>query len=769
MNQPIFALRIFAAFFLPALGALAGFSEKELEKITAMTTQEKAAYFARLSPAEILAYEQLFTPVPLKEGKLAPITSLGNAQFAPAPEKGYDAKTLRQIADLALFPPVINSNPGPEFNFDQYDFALTDGIERTPKGRLWSAWMAGEDGPLSFVVAMSSDDNGETWTRHPRLVINGHSRNQPFARSNLAANFWADPQGRLWLFFDQGMHQTDGRAGVWASVCENPDAENPAWSKPQRICNGHLLNKPIVLSSGEWLLPTYLPERNRGNLPFSGIFPELDTERGSTVYASTDKGRTWERRGTANFPHPNWPETMLVERKDNSLWMLVRTNKGIMQSTSLDKGLTWSKPNDMEMVKHPAARFHIRRLASGRILLIKHGRTIDAFDDKVPRSQLTAWVSEDDGKTWKGGLMLDERPFVTYPDGTQAPDGTIYVQYDHQRYMGDILMARFTEEDILAGKLVNPNSRLQMLVHHSEPAESVRLATEAMIKKREAVKAAQEAAREAAAKEKAASRPAKTSSANTLASTNSVDGMGDWFLVENWDKGVPTAELRANVTGISKLTINGGAAEAKFLNIGSNPTMPARVALENGSLNVLKGFSVAQAQRGNGAFVMSGGTLNAGSTTFGGAEPPAPNCAFLNASVTFSGGVAELGDISFNLNNKLNSALIVEGGQASIRGVSFSSTEKESPFLAATLRFILGASSVSAVSLAGALDLGEGRFKLVVDGGAYRGGPGRIPLFKAGSISGKWAETSFAGFTDLDASIESGPDHQILLVLSPKP
>jgi hypothetical protein len=51
--------------------------------------------------------------------------------------------------------------------------------------------------------------------------------------------------------------------------------------------------------------------------------------------------------------------------------------------------------------------------------------------------------------------MLDERKGVSYPDGFQAPDGTIYISYDRNRATdGEILLARFTEEDILANKLV---------------------------------------------------------------------------------------------------------------------------------------------------------------------------------------------------------------------------------------------------------------------------------------------------------------------------
>jgi len=61
--------------------------------------------------------------------------------------------------------------------------------------------------------------------------------------------------------------------------------------------------------------------------------------------------------------------------------------------------------------------------------------------------------------------VLDERKGVSYPDGVQAPDGTIYISYDRNRATdGEILLARFTEEDILAKKPVGPKSKLKMLI-----------------------------------------------------------------------------------------------------------------------------------------------------------------------------------------------------------------------------------------------------------------------------------------------------------------
>jgi hypothetical protein len=388
--------------------------------------------------------------------------------------RAYERDTLRRVADLALIPPVLNTQPLPAYDYDKLDYGMTIGIERTPQGRLWACWVGGGDSPKAFFLLATSDDDGETWSK-PRLVVDAHAPQLPRDRSVLVGNLWTDPLGRLWLFFDQSMEMFDGRGGVWASICENPDAETPAWSAPRRIWHGVMLNKPTVLSTGEWLLPISLDQRDGTAReqraifgPFQGIFPELDPLRGANVLVSTDKGATWQRRGAVKFPNPDWHEHMLVERRDGAVWMLARTQRGIMQSTSTDGGRTWAEPTEPPGIRQPNARFHIRRLASGRLLLVKHGDRIDGHEGRV---QLSAWLSEDDGRTWQGGLVLDERKGISYPDGVEAPDGTIYISYDRNRATdGEILLARFTEADIVAKRLTGPKSKLKMLISRPQAA-----------------------------------------------------------------------------------------------------------------------------------------------------------------------------------------------------------------------------------------------------------------------------------------------------------
>jgi predicted neuraminidase len=335
------------------------------------------------------------------------------------------------------------------------------GIERAANGRLWAVWYAGGpdepgEGAGNYVVLATSGDDGVTWSG-PRLAID-----PPGAVRAFDPCLWHDTQGRLWLFWAQSYHLWDGRAGVWALVAEDSGRERPCWSAPRRLCHGIMMNKPTVLSTGEWLLPSAVWEREATADTDPAYRHDLGPRRKANVVASTDHGATWILWDGSAVPGRAPDEHMIVERRDGSLWMLVRAVYGIGESVSIDRGRTWC-PGRRSAIPHVNSRFFIRRLASGRLLLITH-----APPDGETRSHLVARLSEDDGRTWFGELMVDERVGVSYPDGVQAPDGTVYVIYDRNRQTDkEILMATFAEDDVIQGAWVSSRARQRVLVNRA--------------------------------------------------------------------------------------------------------------------------------------------------------------------------------------------------------------------------------------------------------------------------------------------------------------
>jgi predicted neuraminidase len=357
--------------------------------------------------------------------------------------------------DLSLLPPAINIRPGVEYSSARRRWQGIPGIERTPSGLLLATWYSGGDteGPENHILLVSSENDGRTWS-DPLVVIDPPTPVRAFDPV-----LWRSPDGTLWWFWSQSYGLFDGRAGVWAVRCSDPSSSTLAWSKPRRMFDGVMMNKPTVLRDGTWLASGAV-----WSCAHAGFVVREDMRglRFSNVYASNnnDNGESWTLLGQADVPGRQFDEHMIVERRDGSLWMLVRTNSGVGEAVSRDGGKTWTSSRG-NVLEGPGSRFFIRRLRSGRLLLINHYR----FEG---RNNLAAMLSEDDGATWYGHLVLDERHDVSYPDGVETSDGVSYIIYDRERTRAkEILLATFTEEDVEAGKPVSAACRLKQLVNRS--------------------------------------------------------------------------------------------------------------------------------------------------------------------------------------------------------------------------------------------------------------------------------------------------------------
>ena len=364
-----------------------------------------------------------------------------------------------QLDESYLNPPRVIANPGPEYAAETRAFQGIPSLACGRDGRLWAVWYGGitpgEDHNNYAILAVSTD-NGATWSDE-KLVIDPDGEGPVRA---FDPEIWLAPDGKLWLFWAQGLNKPTklGPSGVWAITATEADGPDAAWSAPRRLCDGVMMCKPIILSGGEWALPVSFWARR---------------EAGSAgIVVSGDRGQTWQERGAVDVPPEvrNHDEHMIVERRDGSLWMWVRTHYGIGESVSIDRGRTWSALTP-SAVPHVRSRFFIRRLASGRLLLVRHDPANGDFADgksNGTRSHLKAYLSDDDGVTWIGGLLLDERVGVSYPDGDQAEDGTIHIAYDFDRRGArDILLASLREEHVTAG--ATESVRLRKRINTARP------------------------------------------------------------------------------------------------------------------------------------------------------------------------------------------------------------------------------------------------------------------------------------------------------------
>lgn len=326
-------------------------------------------------------------------------------------------------------------------------------IAVSPKtGRQWRTFYAGPtDGEDSnnYVVLATRLNTSSPWQEILSYDPDGKGPRRAFD-----PELWVSPDGKLqWTWTERSVLLREGKNHRWSSDCYDPRSEKlmvvtlsaeelPAapYPAPRVLLNGGVMMcKPIAAKDGRWLYPVAF-----WNDDFS-----------ARIYASTDQGQTLEPVGSAILPAPlrEFDEHNVVELKDGTLrvYMRVKNNRGwnAWQADSHDGGRSW-EPSKPCPFPHTNSRLFVRRLQSGALLLVKNG-PLDkplATQNYKGREDMTAYVSDDEGVTWKGGLLI-QAGACAYPDGDQSPDGTIHVTCDGDRFSKqEIFDKTFTEADI---------------------------------------------------------------------------------------------------------------------------------------------------------------------------------------------------------------------------------------------------------------------------------------------------------------------------------
>ncbi|MBO7171158.1 MAG: exo-alpha-sialidase [Clostridia bacterium] len=332
------------------------------------------------------------------------------------------------------------------------------GIACTPGGREFVSFYSGNTKETygNFAILMMREKDG--------------SFGEPIAVAEKAGRYrcfdpvlWMDPLGRLWFIWNVMPGEQ-----VMAAICEHPDDDPLVFGEEFCIGRGIMMNKPIVLSSGEWLFPIAVWKTDI-YYEFRKSALKENEVAGSYVYKTIDNGESFCQMGYADMRDRTFDEHMLLEMDNGALEMLVRTKYGIGVAYSYDRGKTWSRGENSGL-GGPNSRFHVCRLRSGRVLLINHV-------NNTARDHLTALLSEDGGRTFPHSLLLDARNEVSYPDAMEDEEGYIHITYDRERGCfkrsldeayacnREILTAKVTEADILAGRLVDKGSYLKKVVN----------------------------------------------------------------------------------------------------------------------------------------------------------------------------------------------------------------------------------------------------------------------------------------------------------------
>ena len=184
-------------------------------------------------------------------------------------------------------------------------------------------------------------------------------------------------------------------------------------------------------------------------------------------------------------------EQMPIIRRDGSLLTFYRARKGQKYAESTDGGKTWTSGGYYPTQFSINTKCILKTLPSRNVLLVandvqmkeEHARNVYFYTDKdgkhrplekhrTARTRMTAYLSDDDGKAFTHKLLLCDDGEISYPSATLGKDGSSYLVYDQGRgVIGQhtIFLSKISEEDILAGELVNDESFLNTIV--SRPSD----------------------------------------------------------------------------------------------------------------------------------------------------------------------------------------------------------------------------------------------------------------------------------------------------------
>ena len=383
----------------------------------------------------------------------------------------------------------INYEGQPPYHKHRINLRIFQGcpqVEISAGGRLWATWFGSniqaERAPFhkdQFSVISTSADDGKTWKEvyvfDPSELLGGGASDPML---------WKDPKGNVHFI---GLRNIDFKgkdefaSSAWEFTMLDPENERTAWSTPRLLGNKNIsVMKPLAFPDGTIM-------RSMDDFKLVG---KPDKVRIRFLKEDVDGKPIF----VSEFPVDNdavFAEQMPIIRKDGSLFTFYRARKGQKFAESFDGGKTWKLGGYYAMQFSINTKCILKTLPSGRVLLVandvqmkeENGKTEYYFTDEngkerelkkheTARTRMTAYLSDDDGKTFTHKMLLCDEGQISYPSATLSKDGTIYIVYDQGRgVIGQhtIFLSKVTEEDILAGKLVKGESFLNNIV--SRPSD----------------------------------------------------------------------------------------------------------------------------------------------------------------------------------------------------------------------------------------------------------------------------------------------------------
>jgi lysophospholipase L1-like esterase len=275
--------------------------------------------------------------------------------------------------------------------------------------------------------ALLSTDEGLTWTQTP---------------------LFSEP-AKFTVSSERALLRT--REGViissWMNLTERAQPKGWRWGEkavswqefvlPTYTCrsidDGQTWEAPVKLSDPWCGCIHSLIQMKSGRIVLVGqeIIPQW--RHATVMWVSDDLGKSWQRGdmldyGVGTHDHAGSLEGSVIERRDGSLYLLLRTESGFLWEATSRDGLKWE---GLKQTTIPSVTCcpQMTRLTDGRIALLWNAPPRHDPKSGASRSELSLAFSEDETATWSKPVIVA---------ANHAPGGRVSYPYLYERKPGEL-------------------------------------------------------------------------------------------------------------------------------------------------------------------------------------------------------------------------------------------------------------------------------------------------------------------------------------------
>lgn len=277
--------------------------------------------------------------------------------------------------------------------------------------------------------ALRSVDEGRTWTStalftEPAKFAVSNERALLRTREGVIISAWMNlverENPKPWRWAEKDVSWKDFTLPTY--TCRSTD-DGRTWETPVKLSGPWCgcIHSMIQMKSGRIVLVS------------QEIIPAW--RHATVMWVSDDLGKTWQRSnmldyGVGAHDHAGSLEGTVIERKDGSLYLLLRTESGFLWEANSRDGLKW---DGLKQTTIPSVTCcaQMARLTDGRIALLWNAPPRHDAKSGSNRAELSLAFSDDEATTWSKSVIVaasyEPRGRVSYPYLYERKPGELWI------------------------------------------------------------------------------------------------------------------------------------------------------------------------------------------------------------------------------------------------------------------------------------------------------------------------------------------------------